>query len=236
MYLWTSHFSRKLILISLGSLLLIVNLANGQQPKETKRVLILITGQKNVPGYVLAEEAMRASLDQSMDFQIEYFIEHMDRYRFKDASYQKILLDLYRTKYVDKKIDLIIAYGYHALEFTAAHGDDIFPHTPVVFSAVFIRTSFPTCVSIKSKMINDCQPIHYDSYSIVDLFPPDEEQSPTSSCLCWCVYADDHFSPGTLKSKFKRIFEPRYAHSGCPADGRSRNVPHGRHYPDYRQA
>jgi hypothetical protein len=89
------RYIRKLILIFLGSLLLIVNLASGQQPKETKRVLILITGQKNVPGYVLSEEGIRAVLDQSTDFEIEYFIEHMDSYRFKDASFKKKLFDLY---------------------------------------------------------------------------------------------------------------------------------------------
>ena len=53
------RYIRKLILFSLGSLLLIVTLANGQQPVETKRVLILLAGQLGVPGYVLAEEGMR---------------------------------------------------------------------------------------------------------------------------------------------------------------------------------
>ncbi|MGD8975179.1 MAG: hypothetical protein PVJ56_17890 [Desulfobacterales bacterium] len=52
------YFSN-LILISLGSLLLIGILANGQQPVETKRVLILLTAQIGAPGYVLAEECMR---------------------------------------------------------------------------------------------------------------------------------------------------------------------------------
>jgi len=52
------YFSN-LILISLGSLLLIGILANGQQPVEAKRVLILLTAQIGAPGYVLAEEGMR---------------------------------------------------------------------------------------------------------------------------------------------------------------------------------
>ena len=55
------RYIRKLILFSLGSLLLIVTLANGQQPDETKRVLILLAGQMGVPGYVLAEEGMRTA-------------------------------------------------------------------------------------------------------------------------------------------------------------------------------
>jgi len=50
-------------------------LAEGQESKETKRVFIIFEGQKDLPAYVLAEEGTRASLDQSMDFPFEYFIE-----------------------------------------------------------------------------------------------------------------------------------------------------------------
>jgi PAS domain S-box-containing protein len=133
------RYVRKMILISLGSLLLIVNLASGQQPKETKRVLILITGQMDVPGYELSRKGMHAALDQSTDFHFEYFIEYIDWYRFKDKSYEKDLLDLYRKKYSDKKIDLLIAHGYHALRLVAAYRQDFLPHVPVVFSTVLKR-------------------------------------------------------------------------------------------------
>ena len=55
------RYIRKLILSSLGSLLLIATLANGHQTDETKRILILLAGQMGVPGYVLAEEEMRTA-------------------------------------------------------------------------------------------------------------------------------------------------------------------------------
>jgi hypothetical protein len=44
-----SPYIPKLILVSLGSLLLLVTAAGAQKPKETKRVLILFTGQKDLP-------------------------------------------------------------------------------------------------------------------------------------------------------------------------------------------
>jgi hypothetical protein len=50
-----------------------------------------------VLGYALAEDGMRVVLDQNTDFQFEYFIEYIDRFRFKDTFYQKDLLDLYRN-------------------------------------------------------------------------------------------------------------------------------------------
>jgi hypothetical protein len=130
------RYIRKLIIISLGSLLLIVTLASGQQAKETKRILILFEGLKDLPAYVFTEEGMRVSLEQSINFQFEYFIEYMDYYRFKNASYQENLLELYRIKYADKKIDLFIANGDHTMEFAVAHSDEIFPQTPVFFSNI----------------------------------------------------------------------------------------------------
>jgi len=127
----------KLVLIFLGSLLLVVSLANGQQTKDTKRVLILITGQMGLPGYELAREEIIASLDQSVDYECEYFIEYMDYYRFQSASYYEDLHNLYRAKYAGEKIDLIVAHGYQALDFIAGLDDDLFSGTPVVFSTVF---------------------------------------------------------------------------------------------------
>ncbi|MFW2366836.1 MAG: PAS domain S-box protein, partial [Desulforhopalus sp.] len=110
--------------------------AQGQEKKVTKHVLLLITGQKDVPGYTLSEEEMKKALEQSKDYRFEYYVEYMDRYRFNDISYQNDLLELYRTKYISRNIDLVIAHGYHALEFAHSKGEEIFPQTPVVFSTV----------------------------------------------------------------------------------------------------
>jgi PAS domain S-box-containing protein len=130
------RYIHRLILVALGSLLLIVNVAGGQQRKETKRVLIILAGQMYVPGYELAEKETREALNKNTDFQFEYFIEYMDRYRFDEVPFQKKLLSLYRTKYINKKIDLIFVFGVHALSLVAAHGNEMFPEIPVVFNGV----------------------------------------------------------------------------------------------------
>jgi PAS domain S-box-containing protein len=131
-----SQFICTVIGVFLTSFLLLVHPANSEQAKETKHVLILITGQKDLAGYILSEKGMRAAFDQSKDFQFEYFIEYMDRYRFSDAAYQNDMFEMYRTKYSSKKIDLVIAHGYFALDFAVAKGDEIFPNTPVIFSTI----------------------------------------------------------------------------------------------------
>ena len=65
-----------------------------------------------------------------------YFIEYMDRYRNTDQTHYRQLLDLYRHKYSGKKIDLVIPFGAPALNWVIAHGNDIFPQTPIVFSGI----------------------------------------------------------------------------------------------------
>jgi hypothetical protein len=114
-----------LALIAFGTLLLLANLASGEYPKETKRVLIILAGQMYVPGYELAEKEIRAALDKNTDFQFKYFIEYMNRYRFKEVPFQKKLLSLYRTKYINKKIDLIFVFGVHAVSYAVSRGEQI---------------------------------------------------------------------------------------------------------------
>lgn len=60
----------------------------------------------------------------------------MDRYRNSDQTHYRQLLDIYRHKYSGKKFDLIIVFSAPALDWVIAHGDEIFPQTPVVFTAI----------------------------------------------------------------------------------------------------
>ena len=110
--------------------------AAGYESKEEKRVLILFSAQSDLPAHPLVEKGIKSSLDAGTEFRIEYFIESMDRYRISDQTYYRQLLDLYRLKYSGKKIDLIIPFGAPALNWVVAHGDEIFPQTPVVFSGI----------------------------------------------------------------------------------------------------
>jgi DNA-binding NtrC family response regulator/ABC-type uncharacterized transport system substrate-binding protein len=105
-------------------------------PKSVKRVLVLFPGQSDLATYPLAERGIKSALAAGAEFRIEYFIEYMDRYRYSDQTHYQQLLALYRHKYTGKKIDLIIAFSAPALLWVTAHGDEIFPQTPVVFTAI----------------------------------------------------------------------------------------------------
>jgi len=92
-----------LFLLASVFFLLFHSLAAGYESKEEKRVLILFPGQSDLAAYPLVEKGIKSSLQAGNEFRIEYFIEHMDRYRNTDPTHYRQLLDLYRLKYSGKK-------------------------------------------------------------------------------------------------------------------------------------
>ena len=112
------------------------SLSMGYEPKEEKHILILFAAQSDLPAFPLVERGIKSSLDVDTDFRVEYFIEYMDIYRNSKQTYDQQLLDLYRHKYSDKEIDLVIPFSAPALNWVSVHGDEIFPQTPVVFAGI----------------------------------------------------------------------------------------------------
>jgi len=60
----------------------------------------------------------------------------MDLYRNGNQTYNRLLLDLFRHKFVKHEIDLVVAYAATSLNFTLAHGNELFKQAAVVFSGI----------------------------------------------------------------------------------------------------
>ncbi|MEN6442488.1 MAG: PAS domain S-box protein [Methanoregula sp.] len=67
---------------------------------------------------------------------INLHVEFMDSKRYSDENYKKILFDLYKDKYANKKFDVILCSDDDALDFLLQYGDQLFPGTPIIFSGV----------------------------------------------------------------------------------------------------
>jgi hypothetical protein len=67
---------------------------------------------------------------------IEIYREEMDLSRFSSDTYRTLLRDFLRSKYANKKIDVVLAILGPALDFLLDNGDTIFPGTPIVFCGV----------------------------------------------------------------------------------------------------
>ena len=100
-----------------------------------KRVLVLHSYYK---GYKWTDDEHRgisAALEPVLGVE-NVFVEYMDTKRFFEERYVSQLPEAYRRKYLDHRIDLIVATDDRALEFLVEHRDDVFPGTPVVFCGV----------------------------------------------------------------------------------------------------
>jgi formate hydrogenlyase transcriptional activator len=115
---------------------LLYPLAYGNELKGEKRVLILFPSQSDLPAYPMVEKGIKSSLRAGTEFHIEYFFEYMDLDRNPDQTHYQLLLELYRQKFSNKKIDLVIAYATPSLNLAITHGNELFPQTPVVFSGI----------------------------------------------------------------------------------------------------
>ncbi|RPJ74606.1 MAG: GAF domain-containing protein, partial [Desulfobacteraceae bacterium] len=101
-----------------------------------KNILIIFSGQSDTPAHPHIVRGIKSGLASGKDFHTEYFIEYMDLPRNSSEAYYQHLLALYRQKYAASRIDLVIPITGPALTFAVQHRDEIFPNTPLVFTAV----------------------------------------------------------------------------------------------------
>jgi sigma-B regulation protein RsbU (phosphoserine phosphatase) len=105
------------------------------QSAAGKRVLVLHSYYK---GYKWADDEHRgltSVLEPVLGVE-NVFVEYMDTKRFYEKSHVRELPEVYRRKYADHRIDLVVAVDDRAYDFLVEHRDDVFPGTPVVFCGV----------------------------------------------------------------------------------------------------
>jgi len=104
--------------------------------KETKRVLILYSFDKEEDFFYGFDRTLRSSLASKFSGRVEFYTEYVDLVRFPGAGHAEILAKLLKLKLSEPKPDLIIAVSYPAINFLLETGKDLFPETPIVFSCV----------------------------------------------------------------------------------------------------
>jgi PAS domain S-box-containing protein len=108
--------------------------SGGQQHKlKTKQVLILYSYHESLPWERLMDESLRAAVTSKATFHVEINNEHANRVTYTDDVYLQKLVDLYRYKYADRTMDLVIGVGDEAVDLLLDYGDELFPRVPMVF-------------------------------------------------------------------------------------------------------
>lgn len=83
---------------------------NGAEILRTKRVLMIFSEARDLPGNVLMEQAVREELQSHSTNNIEFFTESLDASRFPDPRHYQLFGDYIRNKYAGQKMDLVMLF------------------------------------------------------------------------------------------------------------------------------
>ena len=100
---------------------------------EQKRVLLLFDEDRSLPGLAALDRAVRSTLSDGLDGDVEFFAESLNAARFPAERHGQVLRDYYMQKYGATTLDLIVAFMGPAVTFLLHHGDAFAPGVPVVF-------------------------------------------------------------------------------------------------------
>jgi len=98
-----------------------------------KRVLVMYSYHDGLPWERIIDDSLRETLASKSTGPIELHVEHTDRVRYTDDEYLLKLVDLYRQKYSDPKMELIIGIDDEATDILLKYGEELFPGVPLVF-------------------------------------------------------------------------------------------------------
>ncbi len=106
--------------------------AGGAQALGRKSVLVLHSFNYNLPSYVAIDASLTtAFVSSGIEFNNLYF-EFMDLARNPAADYRADLAKVYREKFKNRSIDLVVTIHPDALQFLLEEAPDLFPGLPVI--------------------------------------------------------------------------------------------------------
>jgi len=140
--------SLKMALVALVTLALLASvIAPAVADEPLRRVLVLLSERRELPGNAAFEESLRAALASAPSGPVEVYSESLDVARFSSPVDRQTQVDFLRRRYADKKLDLVITVGEPALEVVAKRNGQIFPATPILASGASTIASLPPTIT-----------------------------------------------------------------------------------------
>ena len=100
---------------------------------ENRRVLMIFSEGKDLPGNVLLEQAVRAALASGGQKGVEFFTEHLDASRFSDESHYRLFRDYLGAKYAGQQPALLIIIMARDFVLAERLPVEVFRDVPTVF-------------------------------------------------------------------------------------------------------
>ena len=109
--------------------------AVGAEAGRSKRVLMLFSENKFLPGNAIVEQAARSVLEQD-GRPLEFYAEYLDTSRFPGQNYYRLFREYLQEKYAARPPDVILAFLTTQFELAGQLPAELFPNAPVVFGAL----------------------------------------------------------------------------------------------------
>lgn len=123
---------RKISQIVILLLVLLVQSLPAAEPKETKRVLILYSEDKDHPAHELTDRGIQEAFESNVRFNVQLYTEYLDAARFGSPAHTRALVAYLRSKYSRSNIDVIIAVYPTAVDILLHEAGGLFPRVPIV--------------------------------------------------------------------------------------------------------
>jgi signal transduction histidine kinase len=101
-----------------------------------KRIVVLYSNNRLVPGNVEIDRGIRAALMSHGPESARIFSEFLDSPEFSGDAYEELMISYLHGKYAASTPDVIVAVSDDALSFVARHRSRLFPSVPIVHAAV----------------------------------------------------------------------------------------------------
>lgn len=98
-----------------------------------KRVLIVFSEGKDLPGNILLEQAFRTQLQQESPAPVEFYTEHMDASHFANKELYRIFREYLAAKYAGESMDLLMVFLGRDFKLAEELPPDVFPKVPAIF-------------------------------------------------------------------------------------------------------
>jgi two-component system, LuxR family, sensor kinase FixL len=123
-----------------------------------KRVLIISTGSRLAPGFVIVDQQLLRVLGNIPSVRTEIYAENLDLVRFPSERYRQIFREYLADKYAAHRPDLVILVFVGTLGIPGKLLPELFPRTPIIvagFTEEEIRTDqFGPLVSGLAQRVN----------------------------------------------------------------------------------
>jgi signal transduction histidine kinase len=125
-----------LVLLSFLIIQATVRVAHAAPAEPLKRILVLYSNNRLVPGNIEADRGLQAVLTSHGAESTRTFSEFLDSPEFSGEAYEELMISYLHGKYATSPPDVIVAISDTALSFAVRHRAKLFQNVPIIFAIV----------------------------------------------------------------------------------------------------